>query len=72
MTDSINAFVPGPRIHIDGTPNGPLSGFSFVAKELFDVAGVPIGGGNHDWARQNPVPTKHAWAVQTLLTPAQR
>src|SRR3984885_7750964 len=67
MTDSINAFVPGPRIHIDGTPNGPLSGLSFVAKELSDVAGVPTGGGNHDWARQNPVPTRHAWAVQTLL-----
>src|SRR5262249_30897221 len=23
--------------------------------------------GNHDWARSNPVPTRHAWAVQRLL-----
>jgi amidase len=67
MPDSINAFVPGPHIRIDGTPNGPLSGLSFAAKDLFDVAGVPTGGGNHDWARQNPLPAKHAWAVQTLL-----
>src|SRR6185437_13121796 len=67
MSDSINAFVPGPRIRIDGTPNGPLSGLSFAAKDLFDVAGVPTGGSNHDWARANPLPTRHAWAVRTLL-----
>jgi amidase len=67
MIDDINAFVAGPRVRIDGTPNGPLSGLSFAAKDLFDVAGVATGGGNHDWARANPVPTKHAWAVQTLL-----
>jgi amidase len=67
MTDRINAFVPGPRIRIDGAPGGPLSGLSFAAKDLFDVAGVPTGGGNHDWARANPEPTRHAWAVQTLL-----
>jgi amidase len=67
MTDTINAFVPGPRIRIDGAPGGPLSGLTFAAKDLFDVAGHPTGGGNHDWARANPVPTRHAWAVQTLL-----
>src|SRR3984957_8809179 len=67
MTDAINAFVPGPRITIDGVRNGPLAGLAFAAKDLFDVAGYPTGGGNHDWARSNPVPTKHAWAVQTLL-----
>src|SRR5690242_5104940 len=67
MTDSINAFVPGPRIQIHGASSGPLRGLTFAAKDLFDVAGVPTGGGNHDWARTNPTPTKHAWAVQTLL-----
>ena len=67
MSDSINAFVPGPRIRIDGQPGGPLSGQTFAAKDLFDVAGVPTGGGNHDWGRTNPIPTRHAWAVQTLL-----
>ncbi|WP_119421814.1 amidase [Desertibaculum subflavum] len=60
-------FVPGPRARIAGRPGGPLAGLSFAAKDLFDVAGFPTGGGNHDWARTNPVPTKHAWAVQTLL-----
>jgi amidase len=67
MPDDINAFVPGPRVHIEGRPGGPLSGLTFAAKDLFDVAGYPTGGGNPDWARSNPVPTRHAWAVQRLL-----
>jgi amidase len=67
MTDRINAFVPGPRAHIPGKPGGPLSGLTFAVKDLFDVAGVPTGGGNHDWAKANPVPERHAWAVQVLL-----
>jgi amidase len=64
---SVNCFVPGPRAHIAGWAGGPLSGLSFAAKDLFDVAGMPTGGGNHDWASWNPVPERHAWAVQTLL-----
>ena len=67
MNDSINAFIPGPRLRIDGAPGGPLSGLTFAAKDLFDVAGHPTGGGNHDWARGNPIPIRNAWAVQTLL-----
>src|SRR5713101_5157028 len=65
--DDINAFVPGPRVRIEGRPGGPLSGLTFAAKDLFDVAGHPTGGGNPDWARWNPVPARHAWAVQRLL-----
>lgn len=65
--DSVNAFIPGPRIRIPGRPGGPLAGLTFAVKDLFDVAGVPTGGGNHDWARANPVPERHAWAVQALL-----
>jgi amidase len=67
MTNDISAFVPGPRVRIEGRAGGLLSGLSFAAKDLFDVAGVPTGGGNHDWPTGRPIPTKHAWAVQTLL-----
>jgi len=67
MPDDVNAFVPGPRVHVEGRPGGSLSGLTFAAKDLFDVAGHPTGGGNPDWARSNPVPTRHAWAVQRLL-----
>src|SRR5246500_2340182 len=67
MTDATNAFVPGPRVIVEGAPTGRLAGLTFAAKDLFDVAGYPTGGGNPDWARQNPVPVRHAWAVQRLL-----
>src|ERR1700674_2381256 len=67
MTDAIGAFVPGQQFRLAGKPGGPLSGLTFAAKDLFDVAGRPTGGGNPDWARAHPVPNRHAWAVQTLL-----
>jgi amidase len=67
MSDDIGAFVPGQQFRIEGRPGGALAGLTFAAKDLFDVAGHPTGGGNPDWARSHPVPTRHAWAVQTLL-----
>jgi amidase len=60
-------FIAGPPLRIAGAPDGPLSGLTFAAKDLFDVVGYPTGGGNPDWAKQHPVPTRHAWAVQRLL-----
>ncbi|MFI4948000.1 MAG: amidase [Alphaproteobacteria bacterium] len=67
MPDDIGAFVPGQQFRLEGKPDGPLSGLTFAAKDLFDVAGRPTGGGNPDWARAHPIPTRHAWAVETLL-----
>jgi amidase len=67
VTDDFGAFVPGERFRIEGKRGAPLAGLSFAAKDLFDVAGHPTGGGNPDWARGNPIPTRHAWAVQRLL-----
>jgi amidase len=64
---SVSPFVPGSAVRIAGAPGGPLAGLTFAAKDLFDVAGYPTGGGNPDWARQHAVPTRHAWAVQRLL-----
>jgi amidase len=60
-------FVPGTSVRVEGRADGPLDGLTFAAKDLFDVAGHPTGGGNPDWARQNPMPTRHAWAVRALL-----
>ena len=60
-------FVAGPPVRVAGASAGPLAGLTFAAKDLFDIAGHPTGGGNPDWARAHPVPTRHAWAVQRLL-----
>jgi amidase len=67
MSDDIGAFVPGPRARVEGRAGGALSGLTFAAKDLFDVAGVVTGGGNHDWPTGRPIPSQHSWAVQTLL-----
>nr|MCP5152912.1 amidase [Ectothiorhodospiraceae bacterium] len=67
VEDSVGAFVTNGRFRIEGASGGPLAGLTFAAKDLFDVAGRPTGGGNHDWPRHRPLPTRHAWAVQTLL-----
>jgi amidase len=60
-------FVPGPAVRVAGASHGPLAGLTFAAKDLFDVAGHPTGGGTPDWALHHPIPTRHAWAVQRLL-----
>jgi amidase len=67
MPHDMGAFVPGPRVRIDGRAGGALAGLTFAAKDLFDVAGLPTGGGNHDWPTGRPLPDRHAWAVQALL-----
>ncbi|HUS98352.1 MAG TPA: amidase [Hyphomicrobiaceae bacterium] len=67
MTGPTDFLVPGSNVRIDGKPGGSLAGLTFVAKDLFDVAGHPTGAGNHDWVRTHPIPQRHAWAVQTLL-----
>ena len=65
--ENIGAFVPGLPVRIDGRKGGPLSGLTFAAKDLFDVAGHPTGGGNPDWAQHNPTPNRHAALVERLL-----
>src|SRR5579862_7835194 len=65
--DDFGAFVPGERFRVAGKAGGPLAGLSFAAKDLFDVAGHVTGGGNPDWPKGRPIPTRHAWAVQRLL-----
>ena len=63
----MNAFVPGPRCHVAGASEGPLAGLRFAVKDLIDVANVATGGGNPDWPRIYPTPSRHAWVVQRLL-----
>jgi amidase len=67
MSDDFGAFVPEERFRLEGKAGGPLAELTFAAKDLFDVAGHVTGGGNPDWARVNPIPTRHGWAVQRLL-----
>ncbi|MAS42705.1 MAG: glutamyl-tRNA amidotransferase [Rhodobacteraceae bacterium] len=60
-------LAPGGDIRINGAAAGPLKGLSFMAKDLFDVAGHATGAGNPDWALTHPAPKTHAWVVARLL-----
>ena len=63
----MNAFCKDSDAYLQGAPDGPLSGLTFAAKDIFDVAGYVTGGGNPDWkATHEPAP-RTAWAVQTLV-----
>jgi len=63
----LGALVPGPQPEIAGASVGPLAGVTFLAKDIFDVAGCVTGHGNPDFARQAQPAVAHAWAVQRLL-----
>ena len=43
MRDELGAFVPHVDCVVQGAPGGPLSGLTFAAKDLFDVAGYATG-----------------------------
>lgn len=66
-TDTGGAFVAHGHFAVDGAPNGSLSGLSFAAKDLFDVAGHPTGAGNPRWLDTHDKPTRTASAVQRCL-----
>ncbi|MCZ6533881.1 MAG: amidase [SAR324 cluster bacterium] len=67
MEDPVGALVPGISLRVEGADEGPLAGLTFVAKDLFDVAGYPTGGGNPDWPVPDSLPEANAWVVQALL-----
>lgn len=67
MTDSAFALMPYPAVEVPSAPNGPLSGYTFAAKDLFDVAGYPTGGGNPHVLAMSGIKTVTAPAVQRLL-----
>lgn len=65
--DPLGALVPGPQPQIAGAARGPLQGLTFVAKDIFDVAGFPTGCGNPDYRALAAPAQRHAWAVERLL-----
>ncbi len=67
MKDHLGALVPGTEVTVKGARDGPLRDRTFVAKDLFDVAGFVTGCGNPDWARTHEPARHNAWAVQAWL-----
>lgn len=67
MTDSAFAFMPYPAVDVPHADNGPLAGYTFAAKDLFDVAGYPTGGGNPHVLAMSGIKTETAPTIQRLL-----
>ena len=65
--DPLGALKIGPAVLADGAGDGVLAGTTFVAKDLYDVAGYPTGAGNPQWEATHPVPTTTSSAVTRLL-----
>ena len=74
MTDDrhAHAFVPYPDAPVPQAGGGALAGLSFAAKDLFDVAGYPTGGGNPIVLALSGIKTRTAPAVQCLLDAGAR
>jgi amidase len=70
--DTARAFVPYPAVPVPCAGTGPLSGLSFAAKDLFDVAGYPTGGGNPLVLAMSGIKAVNAPAVQRLLDAGAR
>ncbi len=67
IEDHLGAFCKDSDAYLDGRPGGPLSGLTFAAKDIFDVAGFVTGGGNPDWKATQPPADSTAWVVQALV-----
>lgn len=72
LHDPAHAFVPYPDVAVPHNATGPLSGLSFGAKDLFDVAGYPTGGGQPFILAMSGIKTQSAATVQKLLDAGAR
>lgn len=67
VEDPFGALVPGTDATAPGAATGPLAGCTFVAKDVFDLAGMPTGAGNPTRRSSTPAAVRHAAAVERLL-----
>ncbi len=65
--DTLGAFVRENHIEMPGADAGPLTGLTFAAKDIYDVAGAKTGFGCPDWLRTHGPAARTAPAVQMLL-----
>lgn len=71
MKQSWNAYA-NEHIVVEPTEKGSLSGKSFAVKDVFDIAGYTPGAGNPDWLRTHGPSTRHAAAIECLLSSGAR
>ncbi|WP_243369523.1 amidase [Microvirga solisilvae] len=70
--DPARAFMPYPAAVVPHAASGPLSGLTFAAKDLFDVAGYPTSAGSPHMLAMSGIKTRTAPTVQKLLDAGAR
>jgi amidase len=70
--DPARAFMPYPAVAVPEEKSGPLSGLTFAAKDLFDVAGYPTGCGSPHMLALSGIKTRTAPTVRKLLQAGAR
>jgi amidase len=70
--DPARAFMPYPAVPVPHAPAGPLSGLTFAAKDLFDVAGYPTSAGSPHMLALSGIKARTAPTVQRLLDAGAR
>ena len=65
--DPYGALIDEAFVPVVGDPTGPLTGISFVAKDLFAVRGRVTGAGQPTWAATHTPADADATAVERLL-----
>jgi amidase len=67
IDDHLSAFCKDTDAYLEGVADGPLSGLTFAAKDIFDVVGYVTGGGNPDWKATHEAAKHTAWVVGVLV-----
>ncbi|MFL5021097.1 MAG: amidase family protein, partial [Microvirga sp.] len=70
--DPAYAFMPYPAVPVPHAQTGVLSGLTFAAKDLFDVAGYPTSAGSPQMLAMSGIRTRTAPIVQKLLDAGAR
>jgi amidase len=65
--DALGAFCRHTHVALGPTRSGPLTGLTFAAKDIYDVAGRKTGFGSPDWLRTHAAASRTAPLVQQLL-----
>lgn len=65
--DRFGALCSHTHVALHGAETGRLAGLTFVAKDVFDIAGYRTGAGNPDWLRTHVPAEKTAPAIDRLL-----
>ena len=67
MADHLGAFITHDAVALAASAPGGLSGLSFAAKDLYDIAGHTTGAGSPDWLVSHGPARATASSVTALL-----